>query len=182
MGAEDEMKELQEAAEHGRENSMLAPVSLTMSTLAVLVAVAALLGHRAHTQEIILQNKVTDTWGYYQAKNIRRHTMEQLNELMKVVPIKDAKAGEALLKKNEAAIEKYKGEQDKIQEDAKAMEEKVELTEHRANRYDLGETLLEVGLVICSITLLTRRRSYWLAGIVFGVAGIVLTVMGLLLH
>jgi hypothetical protein len=182
MGTEDEMKELQEAAEHGREQSTLAPVSLTMSILAVLVAVAALLSHRAHTQEIILQNRVTDTWGYYQAKNIRRHTTEQLDELMKVVPLKDATAAAALLKKNEAAIEKSKGEQDKIQAEARAMEAKVELFEHRADRYDFGETLLEVGLVICSITLLTKRRTYWLAGIAFGVAGIVLTVMGALLR
>ena len=29
-----------------------------------------------HTEEIILQNKVTDQWSYYQAKNIRRHTDE----------------------------------------------------------------------------------------------------------
>ena len=48
--------------------------------------------------------------------------------------------------------------------------------------YDLGETLLEVGLVICSITLLTKRHAYWVAGIVFGVAGIVLTIMGGLIH
>jgi hypothetical protein len=182
MSTEHEMQELQEAAEHGREQSTLAPVSLTMSILAVLVAVAALLSHRAHTEEILLQNRVTDQWGYYQAKNIRRHTMEQLDELLKVVPLKDAAAGNAMIKKNEAAIEKSKGEQDKIQGDARAMEAKVDLFEHRANRYDLGETLLEVGLVICSITLLTKRRTYWLSGIAFGVAGIVLTIMGALLH
>jgi hypothetical protein len=182
MSTEHEMQELQEAAEHGREQSTLAPVSLTMSILAVLVAVAALLSHRAHTEEILLQNRVTDQWGYYQAKNIRRHTMEQLDELLKVVPLKDPAAAGAMLKKNEAAIEKSKVDQDKIQGDARAMEEKVDLFEHRANRYDLGETLLEVGLVICSITLLTKRRTYWLSGIVFGVAGVVLTILGALLH
>src|ERR1700692_1100536 len=110
MSAEEEMSELQEAAEHGREHSNLAPISLTMSILAVLVA--ALLSHRAHTEEVLLQNKATDQWGYYQAKNIRRHTMEQLDELLKVVPLKDASAAAAFVKKNEAAIEKSKGEQE----------------------------------------------------------------------
>ncbi len=42
MSTEHEMEELQEAAEHGREQSKLAPVSFTMAILAVLVAVAAL--------------------------------------------------------------------------------------------------------------------------------------------
>jgi hypothetical protein len=182
MSTEHEMEELQEAAEHGREHSTLAPVSFTMSILAVLVAVAALLSHRAHTEEVLLQDKATDTWNYYQAKNIRRHTMEQLDEVLKVVQIKDAAGAEALIKKNEAAIEKSKGEQDKIQEEARTKEAEVDLFTRRADKYDLGETLLEVGLVICSITLLTKRRTYWFAGVAFGIAGIVLTAMGLSLH
>ena len=182
MSEEEEMKDLQEAAEQGRENSNLAHVSLTMSILAVLVAVAALLSHRAHTEEVLLQNKATDQWGYYQAKNIRKHTMEQLDEVLKVVTLKDPAGAEAIIKKNEAAIEKSKGEQDKIQEEARGLEESVELFEHRANRYDLGETLLEVGLVICSITLLTKRHAYWIAGILFGIAGVVFTALGLILH
>ncbi len=58
----------------------------------------------------------------------------------------------------------------------------MDLFTHRANRYDLGETLLEMGLVICSITLLTKRRHYWIAGIVLGVAGVILTATGAALH
>ena len=153
-----------------------------MAFLAVLVAIATLLSHRAHTEEVLLQNKATDQWGYYQAKNIRRHTMEQLDELLKVVPLKDFAGAESLVKKNEAAIEKSKGDQDKIQEEAKGLEERVDLFERRADRYDVGETLLEVGLVICSITLLTKRRHYWFAGILFGFAGVVFTTTGVLLH
>src|ERR1700687_1589166 len=175
MSSEHEMEELQEAAEHGREHSNLAPVSFTMAFLAVLVAIATLLSHRAHTEEVLLQNKATDQWGYYQAKNIRRHTSEEMDELLKVIPLKDAAAADAMMKKNQAAIEKSKGEQDKIQEEAKGLEGQVELFEHRANRYDLGGTLLEVGLVICSITLLTKRRAFWIAGVGFGIAGVVLT-------
>ncbi len=178
MSTEHEMDELKEAAEHGSEYGSLAPVSVTMAILAVLVAIAALLGHRAHTEEVLLQNKATDQWAYFQAKNIRRHTMEQFDELLKVLPVKDAVAAEALIKKNEAAIERSTGEQEKIQEEAKALESEVALFEHRANRYDLGETLLEVGLVISSITLLTRRRYYWLAGIAFGIAGVAATTIG----
>jgi hypothetical protein len=77
----DELSELHENAEHARERPDLAPVTLTMAVLAVLVATVSLLGHRTHTEEIILQNKVTDQWAYYQAKNIRRHTDELFADL-----------------------------------------------------------------------------------------------------
>ena len=45
------------------------------------------------------------------------------------------------------------------------------MAERRADRFDLGEALLEIGLVITSVTLLTRSRIYWYFGIVFAVAG-----------
>ena len=51
-----------------------------MAILAVLVATVTLLGHRAHTEEILLQTKATDQWNYYQAKNMRRNNLEALDE------------------------------------------------------------------------------------------------------
>ena len=72
----DELSELQENAEHGRENPSLAPISVTMAILAVCVAVVSLLGHRSHTEELLMQNRATDQWAYYQAKNIRLHNYD----------------------------------------------------------------------------------------------------------
>ena len=71
----EEIHELHEHAEHAREHPDLAPITLTMAVLAVLVATVSLLGHRTHTEEIILQNKVTDQWSYYQAKNTSADTL-----------------------------------------------------------------------------------------------------------
>ncbi len=83
----EELQELHEHAEHAREHPDMAPVTLTMAVLAVMVAAVSLLGHRTHTEEIILQNKVTDQWAYYQAKNIRRHNDELFADL---APIRDS--------------------------------------------------------------------------------------------
>ena len=71
----EEVHELQEHAEHARHDPSLAPVTLTMAVLAVLVATVSLLGHRTAVEEVVLQNKATDQWAYYQAKNIRLHEM-----------------------------------------------------------------------------------------------------------
>ena len=40
------------------------PVSVTISILAVLGAIVTLMGHRAHTEELLLQAKASDQWGY----------------------------------------------------------------------------------------------------------------------
>jgi hypothetical protein len=42
--------------------------------------------------------------------------------------------------------------------------------------------MLEIGLVITSVTLLTRRRAYWYVGIVFSLAGIASAASVLLLR
>jgi hypothetical protein len=49
----EELHELQEHAENARHDPSMAPVSLTMAVLAVLVATVSLLGHRTSTEEVV---------------------------------------------------------------------------------------------------------------------------------
>jgi len=170
----EELNELHEQAEHAREHPDLAPVTLTMAVLAVLVATVSLLGHRTHTEEIILQNKVTDQWAYYQAKNIRRHTDELFADLTTVVASKDAEAAAKLHEKYRAEADRYKDDQKELDAKAHELENEAELTRRKADRFDLGEVFLEIALVITSITLLSGRRIFWHLGLLMATAGIVL--------
>ena len=52
----------------------------------------------------------------------------------------------------------------------------------RANRFDLGEVLLEAALVICSITLLTQKRFFWVLGMFLGICGVAIGAAGFLVH
>jgi hypothetical protein len=140
MGSPTEKaQELQEAAEHGSHEAHLAPVSLTMAILAVLVAFVSVLGHRAHTEEIILQNKVTDQWAYYQAKNIRRSSYELFLDLLKLSEFKDQKTVASLKEKYQGTIEKYAKDQKEIDAEARKLEAEVDLERHKADRYDVGD-------------------------------------------
>ena len=62
-------------------------------------------------------------------------------------------------------VERYNGDKENISDKAKDLEKERDIVSHRADRFDGGEALLEIGLVICSITLLTKRRGFWIAGI-----------------
>ena len=178
----EELNELKEHAEHARENPSLAPVSVTMAILAVLVAVITLLGHRAHTEEVVMQAKASDQWAYYQAKNIRRHEDEIFTDLTSVQPSTDAAALAKLREKYSGEAARYKDDQKEIEDKAKEMEAEVATERNRADRYDLAEVFLEVGLVITSITLLSGRRLFWLFGILLGLIGIVLAATGFFVH
>jgi len=174
----EELTELKEHAEHAKEHPALAPVSVTMAILAVLVAVVTLLGHRAHTEEVVLQAKSSDQWAYYQAKNIRRHEDEIVTDVTSVQPTTDAAALGKLREKYSGEAARYKDDQKEIEDKARELEAEVATERNRADRYDLAEVFLEVGLVITSITLLSGRRLFWLAGILLGLIGIVLAATG----
>ncbi|MGA2356319.1 MAG: DUF4337 domain-containing protein [Terriglobales bacterium] len=178
----EELNELQEHAEHGREHPDLAPVTLTMAVLAVLVATASLLGHRTHTEEIILQNKVTDQWAYYQAKNIRRHTDELFADMTTVMATKDADAAGKLHEKYKAEADRYKEEQKELDKEARTTENETERARRKADRFDLSEVFLEIALVITSITLLSGRRIFWHLGLLMATGGVVLAASAWLVH
>jgi hypothetical protein len=178
----DELQELQEHAEHAHGNPSLAPVSLTMAVLAVVVAVVSLLGHRAHTEEVVLQAKASDQWSYYQAKNIRQHQDELFADFAGAVTSRDSDAMGKFHDKSAQEADRYKHEKDEIQDKAHEVEREVATERNRADRYDLAEVFLEIGLVITSITLLSGRRIFWHLGIVFGVVGIAVAVAGAMVH
>ena len=52
----------------------------------------------------------------------------------------------------------------------------------RENCFDAGEVILETALIICSLTLLTKKKGFWLCGSALGVVGLVVTVSGFCLH
>jgi hypothetical protein len=178
----DEINELKEAAERAKENKDLAPVSLTMAILAVLVATVSLLGHRAHTEEILMQTRATDQWAYYQAKNMRRNNLEALDEVLTALENTKAERAEEVRKHFHEEIEKYRDQQKDIQTEARTMETEVQRASHRADRFDLGEVFLEIALVVTSITLLTDKRAYWYFGIVLAIVGLVAASSGFLVH
>jgi Domain of unknown function (DUF4337) len=168
-------------APHG-DQPLVVPVSLTISILAVLVAIATLFGHRAHTEELLLQAQATDQWAFYQAKNIRSHEMQGMVDLLGVVTTLDKEKTEALREKYEKEAKRYEGDKEEISEKAKEQEKERDLLRKRADHFDAGEGILEIALVICSLTLLTNRKTFWYAGISIGSLGFIVVIFGLLVR
>jgi hypothetical protein len=178
----EELHEMHQHAEHAHNDPSLAPATLTMAILAVLVAIASLLGHRSHTEEILLQNQTTDQWGFFQAKNIRMKVDEGFADLAGIAETTNADAAAKVKEKYASEAERYRGEVKEIQTKANELQDEVKAASTRANRFDLGEVFLEIGLVVTSITLLTRRKAFWYLGLVCAAVGLGATVSGLFLR
>ena len=178
------MPEIEIHAHHGEHesNPLILPVSLTISILAVVVAAATLMGHRAHTEELVFQGKVTDQWNFYQAKNIRMHEMEVMVDLLGSVTTVDKEKTELLREKYQKEVERYQSDKDSISDKAKELEKEGDLVRKRADCFDAGEGVLEIALVICSLTLLTNKKIFWFAGMIIGAVGAAASVAGFLVR
>ena len=177
----DVLEGLEEHGGHG-ENPLMLPVTVTLSILAVLVAMVTLLGHRAHTEELLLQAKASDQWAYFQAKNIRLRETQSIADVLGALAPADKEKTDALHEKYLEEVERYEKDKDQISDQAKDFEKERELVQRRADRYDAGEVFLEIALIICSFTLLTKKKGFWFAGMLLGVVGLIIASSGFLLH
>lgn len=176
----NEAHELRERHEKASDESGLRPVGFAMSVLAVLVAITTVLDHRTHAGALLAQAQASDQWNEYQAQKIRLNETRLTSDTLSVLAEHDVNA--------QKLVEDYKERTDKWsdqlkEEEAKAHEFEAEFrsAERKGNRYDLGEVILEIGLVITSITLLTRQHVYWYLGMAFGIAGLAVCITALVL-
>ena len=174
--------ELPEVPHGGEEGPLVLPVSITISIMAVLVASVTLLGHRTHTEELLRQSQASDRWAQYQAKSVRLHETQGFSDVVNIVAPLDKERGAALREKYVKEVEHYQSDKQDISKEAKDLEAERDLAGRKADRFDGGEALLEIGLVICSIMLLTKRRLFWYGGMLIGGLGVALALTGFLLH
>ena len=178
------MHEVMEApeGEHREDNPLLMPVAVTMSILAVLVAMATLMGHRTATEELLLETQASDQWAFFQAKNIRLHEMQGVADLLGTVAPADKEKTEAMREEYLKEVKRYDKEKDQISERAKELEKEREVVSRREDRYDAAEVILEIALIICSLTLLTKKKFFWFVGILVGIVGVAVGVSGFLIR
>jgi len=155
-------------------------VGALAAVLAVLLAVVTIASHRTHTAAIMHKSTANDDWSYYQANSIKAH-IEELGESILSVTGNGGEAAEKMRATFADQRKKYDALREDQQEKAKQSDEAAEADEHRALRYDFGEGLLEIGLVLSSLYFIARKPMFPVMGIVSGVVGTAIALTGLLI-
>ncbi|HWZ51809.1 MAG TPA: DUF4337 domain-containing protein [Granulicella sp.] len=179
-----EPTEIHEFSQQMKEagESPLTHISLAISILAVLVAMVTVLGHRAHTGAVLMQSRAGDQWNEYQARKLRTENLQVTVDLLTLQPTNQPAATQKKLDDYRGKIAKWTAQLTGDQERARQFEAAVEHAEAQAARYDLGEALLQIAVVLSSITLLTRRSRYFYFGLSLGAAGLLVAASALFLH
>jgi len=171
-----EAHEHAEHAEHAahERDPFVSRVSITVAILAVMAAAAGSLetveGGRAITESseaVLAQDKATDSWNEYQADSLKRH----MYEIASV-------AGSAKAEEYAKEIAKDRSGQDKAREKAEDAEKERDthtrasaLHEERHHWLTGSATLVEIGIALSTVAIITARRTFWFAAMGLGASG-----------
>jgi hypothetical protein len=169
-------EELHEHAEHAKE-PFDKKVAVTMAIIAAMLAIVSVLGHILSTEELLAQQKASDQWAFYQAKDIRRYDSEIAQDMLKALKGADA---EERMKHYGGNAEKYEKDRKDIQDEAKALEAERDHKGAQALRLEIGEVFLEIGIVFASLAILSKRPMVWYTSIIAALVGVGLSLTTLM--
>jgi hypothetical protein len=155
-------------------------IGVLASILAVLLGIVTIVSHRAHTDAVLFKSDANDKWSFYQAKRIKFHSLELGVDLLNAMTEHGPRA-ELTLARYEKEKQRYTRESDEAQQDARRMDDKANHVEDQALRFDFGEGLLEIGLVLSSLYFISRSKLFPVVGVVSALLGVGATISGYLL-
>ena len=165
-----------EHAAHARD-PFISRVSITVAVLAVMAATAGSLetveASRAIAQSseaVLAQDKATDDWNEYQADSLKRHMYE----------IASASGG-SKTQEYLRDISQERASQDQARDKARRAEQERDanlrssiLHEDRHHWLTGAATLVEIGIALSTVAIITTRRTFWFSAMGLGAVGTVL--------
>ena len=186
-----ELKE--ERAGHEDEERFNRKAALLIAVMAAVLAVGGLGGGNATDDMIISNIRASDTWAFYQAKNVRQ-TMYEL-EVAELEARPPSPALDARIADYKATIARYDSEPDpaapndplrgegkqQLMAQAQAFEAARDVAAAKDDNFDLAEVALQLALVLGSVAILASNRAILTVSGLLGALGALLTLNGFLL-
>jgi hypothetical protein len=147
-------------------------VALTAAILAVFAAITALLAEHHANEAMIHQIQSCDNWSYYQAKSIKANLLSTRIELLTAL---GKTAGPGDLDK----LAKYEKQQEEIKDEAEAKQREAEADLRQHTILACAITMFQVGIAVGAVSVLTKRKVFWMVSILFGAVGVVFLGFGL---
>ena len=154
-------------------------IGIIAAVISVFLGVVTIASHRAHTEGVLLKTDANDKWSYYQAQRMKFHNLELGEDLLGAIPNPSADTQKKIAR-YVSDKGKYDARSKEAQEQARAIEEKSEVVEQKALRFDFGEGLLEIGLVMTSLFFISKNKIFPALGVILAICGCVMGALGFL--
>lgn len=166
---------IHEGAHHAEAegNKWIIYVALTTAIIAVLSAITSLLAAYHADESMLSQIHASDQWAYYQAKGIKTEILVSDGKLLKAIGKEPIPADEEKIKGN-------KKQQQDIMDKAKEAEAESHAHVESHNILARSVTLFQIAIAIGAISILVKKRIYWVISLGFAAFAAFFFVMQLL--
>jgi hypothetical protein len=187
MSAHESMEQADQAKEASHENRNIA---LLIAIIALCLALSETLGKGAQTETIAKNVEASNLWAFFQAKSIRRTTVQTAAEQAKLgLGTAGDDAAKAAVQKQidewQKTAARYRSEPEtkegteQLSERAKVAEEERALAEAKYHHYELASAAFQIGIVLASATIITGILALaWISGLLT-LVGITFTALGI---
>jgi Domain of unknown function (DUF4337) len=185
-----EIHETIEKAQEGEHSQYFnRRIALLIAVLALFLSFSETLGKSAQTDAIDANVKSSDTWAFFQAKDIRRITLNTAADQTALLAanVADPTAKAAIDKQMEAwraTAARYESDpktgegRKELAERAKEEEAKRDLALAKYHHYELSSAAFQVGIVLSSAAVITGTVALAWFGGALGVLGLMLMLFG----
>ena len=154
--------------------------------LALCATLSTFKGGGFSSRAVITQSQASDQWSYFQSKSIKQYIFEGQKdalelELKKGVPSGAVKSYKETIDEYKSKIAKYDQEKQDISRKAKELESERDDALAHSKALGFAVILLQLAVMIMSITTLLKRKRLWILGVAVGAVGVLWFVNGLLL-
>lgn len=166
-------------------------IAVYIGILAVLLAICSVGGGNATKDAIARNVEASNTWAFFQAKNIRRHQLRlQIDEFEAMLAGQPA-LPQAVRTSIEDKIKTYRKDEARLTSEPETGEgitellakgKSLELQRDRAMRkdpyFDYGQALLQIAIVLASVAIITGGTSLLVLSVVLAGLGALSTLNG----
>jgi hypothetical protein len=181
--AQERVEHAEEASHHNRG------IALLISVLALFLAFSETLGKSAQTAALSDTVRASDTWAFYQARNVRATTVGTAKETLEIeaISLTDPAAKAATTKKIadwDKRIKRWESDPERgegmkeLREKAVGLEEKRDHGLEQYHNYEIASAALQIGIVLASAAIITSMVVLaWLGG-GLGIVGVAFMLIG----
>lgn len=187
MSAQESMEHAEHANHASGENKKIA---LLIAVIALCLALSETLGKGAQTESISKNVESSNLWAFFQAKSIRRTTVQtQADQAKLSLRLATDDATKAALQKQiddwQKTAARYRSEpntgegQDQLAERAKHAEHQRDLAMAKYHHFELASAAFQIAIVLASATIITGMIVLaWISGLL-ALAGVGFTAIGI---
>lgn len=151
-------------------------IALTIAMLAVFLSFVDNTGDNATSAAIVKTTEASNKWAYFQSKSLKENLAESNATLLSILSPVDATAAKAKLDEVTKEVARYDGEKKEIMAEAKALEAESAYQMSIDDRADIASLLLQIAVVVCSISILVKWKPIFIGGVIVGIAGVAVSV------